>query len=522
MRRPSSGIARLGEGVRETSLLPRSVPSAKVPGAPSARYLVTGLLVLLFLASSPDAGGAQSERILSLQDCIDLAVQNGPAARAASLRFAESGWNYHSYQASLRPILTLDGSAPGVERSITEVTQGDGTVDYVEQNRVSSSFDLSLDQAIPLTGGSLSLGSSLRRTDEFGNIDRTQWQTTPLAVRIDQPLFRFNSLGWEKKTAPRRYDLAHSNYLSDLEGVSLDVADRFFGLYVATLELKNAEANAAVNDTIYTLSRGRYDIGMIAENDLLQSELALINSQTQLADLRIEYEESLRDLKIDLGLGYEDRVAILPPMDTPRATVDPTRAVRLARENRPDFVSMELQDLESDREIARARSSNRLTADVSASYGLNQSGETLDAAYRDPLDSQRFNVGFRVPLLGWGRNRAAVEAATAAANRTSLENDRRRRVLDQEVYFEATRFGLLEQQIRTAAKADTVASRRFEVARNRYLIGKIGITELFDAQQEKDSANTRYVATLRSYWVAFYRLRQLTLYDFVAERPIGE
>lgn len=67
-----------------------------------------------------------------------------------------------------------------------------------------------------------------------------------------------------------------------------------------------------------------------------------------------------------------------------------------------------------------------------------------------------------------------------------------------------------------------MASRRFEVARNRYLIGKIGITELFDAQQQKDSARTRYIDTLRRYWVAYHRLRQLTLYDIAADRPLED
>ena len=43
---------------------------------------------------------------------------------------------------------------------------------------------------------------------------------------------------------------------------------------------------------------------------------------------------------------------------------------------------------------------------------------------------------------------------------------------------------------------------------------------LFIAQVEKDQALENYVQALRGYWDAFYRLRRLTLYDFVRNAPI--
>jgi outer membrane protein len=70
------------------------------------------------------------------------------------------------------------------------------------------------------------------------------------------------------------------------------------------------------------------------------------------------------------------------------------------------------------------------------------------------------------------------------------------------------------------AIADSVAGKRFDVAYNRYVIGKITIDNLYIAQAEKDQALLQFVAGLRGYWTAYYRLRSVTLYDFVAGRPI--
>jgi len=67
---------------------------------------------------------------------------------------------------------------------------------------------------------------------------------------------------------------------------------------------------------------------------------------------------------------------------------------------------------------------------------------------------------------------------------------------------------------------DTVAEKRFEVAKNRYVIGKIGVSDLYIAQNEKDQALDAYVQALRSYWANYYRLRRVTLYDFVEKSAL--
>jgi hypothetical protein len=84
-----------------------------------------------------------------------------------------------------------------------------------------------------------------------------------------------------------------------------------------------------------------------------------------------------------------------------------------------------------------------------------------------------------------------------------------------------TAFQRLERAGRLDA-ADTVAEKQFEVARNRYIIGKISNTDLYAAQDQKDQAILQYVQALRTYWTAYYHLRRVTLYDFVARQPLSD
>jgi outer membrane protein TolC len=89
----------------------------------------------------------------------------------------------------------------------------------------------------------------------------------------------------------------------------------------------------------------------------------------------------------------------------------------------------------------------------------------------------------------------------------------------QEILLKVQQFDLLRNQVELALRAYDVSQKRQELTRNRYYIGKIGITELGIAISEQESARRGYMNALRSFWLAFYELRQITLYDF--ERNIS-
>jgi len=126
----------------------------------------------------------------------------------------------------------------------------------------------------------------------------------------------------------------------------------------------------------------------------------------------------------------------------------------------------------------------------------------------------------QVPLVQWGMRKELVQAAEADRDRvlSQSRNSREQTMLD--AHFAALQLAQSRRQLALSAKADTVAAKRFEVALNRYVIGRIAIDNLYLAQSEKDQALQQYVASLRGYWLAYFKLRRTTLYDFVEKRDI--
>ncbi len=402
------------------------------------------LLVGLFL---PKLGLGQA--LLTLESAIEQALIEGPAARQAALQFEQSTWVFRGFRARQWPALVLNGSVPGLDRSINEIQQDDGSVRYVARSLTSSQVGLSVVQNIPWTGGQFFASTGLSRVEQFGDFDFIQWQSTPLSIGFTQPLFRFNALKWERRLAPLQFELAERAYIEDRAGVAVEVAQLFFEVYTAQINLDIAQFNVAVNDTIYTLSRGRYDIGKIAENDLLQSELALLNSQAELSDTNIDLERALQNLKMALNLPLNAPLEVIPPLTTPDVYVDPSQAVELAKANQAGYLNLELERLQAEQSVAQARSSVGASLDFTTRFGLNQRAESFDNVYANPLSQQQFGIQFRIPILGWGRGKAAIAAAETALHQTKQNNQLQQQEREQEVYFEAVQLEQLGSLVET-------------------------------------------------------------------------
>jgi outer membrane protein TolC len=381
-------------------------------------------------------------------------------------------------------------------------------------------LNLRVAQKIPLLGGDLFVQSSLSRLQRAGAQDARTWSSTPFKIGIQQGILRPRAQAWDTREQDLRITAAERQYLEAREDVALQTASAFFDFFAAQTALANAVNNAAVNDTLFTLNKGRLEVGKIGENDLLQSELALLRSRNALAGAKLEADRSLAALRLQLNVAPDVPLSIAVTGDVPAVTTDTTVAVAQALKNRAQMKDQELQGVQARRRVNEARLSNGFGANLQASVGFNQSGSDVDLVYRDLRNAQRVQLSVQMPLIQWGARGAQIEAARADQDRVEYTRRLAREQLIQEAHFAALQLDQSRDQLAISAKADTVANKRFEVAKNRYIIGRIGIDNLYIAQNEKDQALLAYVQSLRGFWTAYYRLRRVTLYDFATGQDI--
>lgn len=484
--------------------------------APRSLSRARALLACVVLPLTPVA--AQST--FTLQQAIDRSQRESFGARAAESSRESARQRERGFNARLLPQVSLDGDLPVYNRSIIPVVQPNGSTDFKSQQQNQAAVNLRVAQRLPFTGGDLFVQSSLARLQTSGQQDLRNYNSTPFLIGLRQNLLRPNTLAWDSKEQALQGDAAERTFLEAREDLAIQTAGAFFEHYSARVSLANATMNAAVNDTLYTLNKGRYEVGKIGENDLLQSELALLRSRNSLSAARLDFDRTLAAMRLQLNLPAGAPLDLMVTSDIPNVKTDTTVAVERALRNRAQMTQQELQAVQAKRRVTEARLNDGLGATLQASVGYNQSASDFDLAYRDLRNAQRFSLAVSMPLVQWGARSANIQAARADESRVEANRRLNREVLIQDAHFAALQLDLARSQIDLAAKADTVANKRFEVAKNRYVIGRIQIDNLYIAQSEKDQAVQQYLQSLRGYWQAYYRLRRATLYDFVEGRDI--
>lgn len=479
-------------------------------------YFRIGLIFLSLSIFYPAILTAQEIDLgtLTLQESIEIAQENSPVARANRYSLVSSRWAYQSFKADLYPSLSLSGDAPNFNKNIFTNRLDDGTLTFISQRQSDATASISIDQNILPTGGRLSLSSGLTRLGIFAGENTYRWQSTPLVVGLQQPLFQFNELKWRNRLEPLRNEIAQKEFVQEMEALAVQVTAGFFDIFLARINVENAEFNVARNDSIYTISQGRFQVGNIAENDLLQTELELRNAESSLTRSRIDYQRALNNFKILLGYTTDVTLDLEAPDDLPDIDVNIELAKQLAYENNSEALTYRFNEIAADRDFEQAKKQAGFSATLQANYGLNQTSENFSDLYSNPENRQFVTVGFNIPIFNWGKARAEVNAARNQQRQVANSIEYQRNQFLQEVEYQVSQFLQLKDQVLLAAQSDTIAQRRYDVAQNRYLIGKIDITNLFIAQNEKDSARQAYIQTLGDYWRGWYALRQLTLYNF--------
>jgi outer membrane protein len=485
------------------------------------RHLLFGLLIFALPAPycNADAGDA---RVLSLEAAVALARDQSPAAVQARHQFTGSYWQYRSFRAGYLPHLSFDAILPDLNRTITSITLPDGSDAFVRRSQAASSANLSLNQTIGMTGGQLFLRSGLQRIDLIRD-DRTEisYLSTPVNIGFSQPIFAYNRFKWERQIEPLRYEEAKREYLERLEDISVTACRLFFGLLNAQIDLEISRLNLESNDTLYKISLGRFELGRLAENELLQMELNVLDSEAALEQARLNYEMALMGFRSFFGLGDGHAIRLVMPEEALHDAVDVGVALREARTNRSDMLYNERRRLEAESQVAQAKADSRFNANLFAVYGLTQSAPGLPEAYKDPLNHQQLRIGIQVPLVDWGVSRGRVKMAESNREMVQAMMNQQLTDFEQEVLFRVMEFNLLDRQLEIARRADLIAQRRYDVSRQRFLLGRVDIVELNLAIRERDLAQKRYLSALQNFWSGFYEIRRLTLYDFVNDRPLS-
>lgn len=453
---------------------------------------------------------------LSLEDAIQTARRGSVSALEARQAFISTYWAWRSYKASRLPSVYVYGNLGNYNRSLTLLQNPqDGSMTYTSTHNLQNGIGLRAVQNIPWTGGTLYVYTDLNRIDQFGAVRGLTWYSQPITLSYQQPLFSYNSFKWDSRIAPKEYEQGKRQYLEAMEKVTMKTIEVYFGLLLSQQRLEMARRGYADSENLCAAARERMKLGTVTRDEYLQLELRMLSDSLSINDRMVKVREAQMALNSHLGLNEQSEAVPVLDDSIPALTLEYSDVLELALLNSKFSLDQEIQLLQAQSSVEKAKAEKGITMSFNARFGLSNTAPSLAGVYKDPLDQEVFGLSFSVPILDWGLGKGKVEKARAAqevarAQVTQAESDFRR-----EIFTAVGQFNNQKSQCDISRRASQIAQERYSLVMERFRRGETTVLELNNARQEKDNAQEQYVKDLQTYWASYYGLRRKTLFDFI-------
>jgi len=455
---------------------------------------------------------------LTLEQAIDRARVRSVDAAVALNELRQAYWEYRTYRADLLPEVNFSATLPGYYKQYTPYMNDTGAYSFVRNNYMQMNGELSLSQNIWLTGGTLSLTTSL---DFYRDLDlnSNRFMSIPVALTLNQPIFGVNNMRWKRRIEPERYAEAKAAFLSATEDVAMTAISHYFSLLMARENLAIARQNLANATKLYEVAQEKRKMGQISENDLLQMELNVLDARSETTERESSLKSAMFTLRAFLDYGEDAELVPTVPGNVPHIDLTYADALDKALTNNKFARNVRRRQLEADYEVAKAKGDLR-QINLYAQVGYTGTSNEFSQAYRALRDNQVVEVGIKIPLVDWGKRRGKVKVAES--NRRVVESRLRQETMDfnQNIFLLVERFSNQQMQLDIAQRADTISQQRYHTNVETFLIGRISTLDLNDSQVKKDQARQNMVNELYLYWYYYYQLRSLTLWDYTLNRNI--
>ena len=479
------------------------------------KLFIASILSLAFWNQADTVSQVIVPRTLNMQQVVQLAQENSIPAMSNRNSFAARYWSYRSYKAELLPSLNLSANLTQFNRSLVQLQDYQtGALSYRANYNMSNDVTLYFSQNIPWTGGTVSLSTSLQRLDQYSPARLTSYYAQPIYLSYMQSLWGYNRFKWDRKTEPMQYEMAKRQYIESMEQVS-QTAVAYFWNYVSAMENRE-RAMKSFEDSkrLFEAGQTRFAMGTITRDQLMQIEVSMLNDSLQLSSVQVSLRSALNRLCSYIGYNEDTELNLLVDYDIPDVTLDYDDVLERALQNSSFNLNQEIQHIETERNVALARSNRGITASVNARFGLSGSADRFDDTFIQLKDQEVVGVSLTIPIMDWGLGRGRVRMAEAQAQTTRNSLDQSMTDYRQELLTQVMQFNNQRSQCEIARRAAQLAEDSYELALKNFGSGTMTMTQLDQLKAKRDNALSSYVSNVASFWNYYFGIRRTTLYDY--------
>ncbi|GAB6096368.1 TolC family protein [Desulfatiferula olefinivorans] len=313
---------------------------------------------------------------------------------------------------------------------VNSYERGDDHAKYSNEDKTSMLFATEKDERaadlnamvqgkIP-TGAAVKAGYTLREyRDRASSSNGTQFKSY-LGLEITQPLLKGagESLTADLKVAEKDATLAFQRLrLTRMETVQ-NALFTCWDLYAAKEKLAIRTASVEIAQSILDDNRERFNLGKMAETEVLEAEAGLAKRKSQESQARqdviaalnaVRTFLSLADSRLSLSIDFHDHVT------AHRVKPEAHTVVTEALKHRPEYLAARKRIDRENIKVRFAENQHWPQLDLVGSYGINGLGDSAGDSWNDGMDEDyhTWKVGatLTVPLFGGLRSKSGLSIA---------------------------------------------------------------------------------------------------------------
>jgi len=297
----------------------------------------------------------------------------------------------------------------------------------------------------------------------------------------------------------------------------LNVKEAYFGILKAEKLAKVAEQSVELLEAQLKVSQAFYDEGIIAKNELLQTEVQMAQARQNLikATNGVEIGKSLFNKLLRRELSQGVKIKDILDYYPIRFLLD--QCMEKAGQNRPEIKEVSLNVMSAEKAIDLNKSSYYPSVTLIGNYQRETDDILLDSSPGEDPDNWTIMLKGEWIFWEWRKKRhgvAAARAKLAKANYILKEIKDNIQLEVKEAYLSLRE---AEKNIQVAKKAVVQAEENFRMNEERYKQQVATSTDVLDALTLLTQARTNYFNALSEHNTAWARLERAMGIGYNAE-----
>ena len=332
----------------------------------------------------------------------------------------------------------------------------------------------------------VNLGAGIaKKTNKQQN--RHHIENDPYNINLGLSLLLYDFGGRTARVDSFRYYLANAgfNYNSALQDLILAVHTQYFKLLGAKEDLKSAQANEAMYKKAYDEASRKYEVGLAALNDKLQTQTSYEQSKLQVLQMQNAVKQYQGELATTLNLPPSTTFKLKqPPKDRDLTALGKKdtleKMIEQAVRERDEIKAQEMALNATNATLRDLKSSRYGAFSLAAESGYNNSWKSSRSYNRD----NSIGLNYKIPLFTGFNTSYKITAAKYKREQERYNLENLRNQIKNEVWSAYHNYQTAMKSYDVSKKVLKSAEENERVAFRSYEVGSTDIINLLTAETQ--------------------------------------